>query len=153
MSSHHSTLPDAAAGAPRTRAEGGDYELDEPRGYGWVVFSGVMIMIAGVLNFIYGIAAIGKSQFFVANTHFIISDLKTWGWIVMLIGVLQLCVAAGIWAQTQWARWTGVFIAGLNAIAQLLFIAAYPWLSVTLFTLDILVIYGLVQYGGRLEER
>jgi hypothetical protein len=151
MSSHHSTIEDAAAGAPGPRAERyADYE--EPAGYGWIVFAGVMIMIAGVLNFIYGIAAIGNSHFYVANTHFVFSELKTWGWIVMLIGVLQMCVAAGIWAQAGWARWTGVFIAALNGVAQLLFIAAYPWLSLALFTLDVLVIYGLVTYGGRLEE-
>jgi hypothetical protein len=148
MSSHHSSLPDAAAGTTRSQS----YEYDEPQGYGWVVFAGVMIMIAGVLNFVYGIAAIGKSQFYVANSHFIVSELKTWGWIVMLIGVLQMCVAAGIWAQAGWARWAGVIIAGLNAIAQLLFISAYPLLSLALFTLDVLVIYALVQYGGRLEE-
>jgi magnesium-transporting ATPase (P-type) len=148
MSSHQ-----APGQQPVTRADNRSYdEYDEPRGFGWVVFSGVMIMIAGVLNFVYGIAAIAESQFYVANTHFIFSDLKTWGWIVMLVGVLQVAVAAGVWAQAQWARWTGVFIAGLSAIAQLMFIAAFPFLSVAVFTLDILVIYGLICYGGRLEE-
>ncbi len=152
MSTHRSAV-DPTLGQSRSPSTSSGYtEYDEPQGFGWVVFSGVMIMIAGVLNFIYGIAAISKSSFYVANTHFVVSDLKTWGWIVMLIGVLQVCVAAGIWAQAQWARWTGVGIAGLNAIAQLMFIAANPWLSVALFTLDILVIYGLVCYGARLEE-
>lgn len=117
-----------------------------------MVFAGVMIFMAGTISVIYGIAAIGNSSFYVANTHFIFSDLKTWGWVVMLIGILEMCVAVGIWAQSGWARWTGVAIAGLNAIAQLIFIAAYPWLSLAVFTLDVLVIYGLVQYGGRLEE-
>jgi hypothetical protein len=150
MSSHHSTLQDAE-GAQIPRGESYT-EIEEPPGYGWVVFAGVMIMIAGVLNFIYGIAAIGNSQFYAANTHFVISELKTWGWIVMLIGVLQMCVAAGIWAQASWARWTGVFIAALNGIAQLLFIPASPWLSLAIFAIDMLVIYGLVAYGGSLEE-
>ncbi len=127
-------------------------EYDDPKGFGWVVFAGVMIMMAGVVNFIYGIAAISESHFYVANTHFVISSLKTWGWVVMLIGVAQMCVAAGIWAQSSWARWTGVFFASLNAIAQLVFIPAYPWLSLAVFAIDILVIYGLVAYGGRLEE-
>jgi hypothetical protein len=118
-----------------------------------VVFAGVMIAIAGVLNFIYGIAAIAESKFYVGNTHFIVSSLKTWGWVTMLIGVFEVCVAAGIWAQQSWARWTGVFIAGLSAIANLIYLPAYPWLGLALFTLDVLVIYGLVAYGGRLETR
>jgi hypothetical protein len=124
----------------------------EPRGYGWVVFAGIMIMLAGVLNFIYGIAAIGNSHFYVANTHYVISDLNTWGWVVMLLGVLQFCVAFGIWMQVAWARWTGVVIAGLNAIAQLIFLPSYPFLSLSIFALDLLVIYGLVTYGGAPKE-
>jgi hypothetical protein len=148
MSNGHAV---ADTGSQQARAEPQYSEYDEPKGYGWVIFAGVLIMIAGTMNIIYGIAAIAESHFYVGNTHFIISELKTWGWIVMLIGVLEVCVAVGIWAQSAWARWTGVAIAGLNAIAQLIFIPAYPWLSLAIFTLDILVIYGLVAYGGRLE--
>lgn len=134
------------------RAERRYDEVDEPAGSGWITFAGVMITVAGIINLIYGIAAIAKSSFYVANTHFVFSDLKTWGWVVTIIGAFQLCVAVGIWARSAWARWTGVGIAGLNAIAQLIYIAAYPWLSLAVFALDMLVIYGLVCYGGKLEE-
>jgi hypothetical protein len=134
------------------RADSRYGEYEDPRGFGWVIFAGVMIFMAGTLNVIYGIAAVANSNFYVANTRFIFSDLKTWGWVVLAIGVLQMCVAAGIWVQAAWARWTGVVIAGLNAIAQLIFIQTYPWLALAIFTLDILVIYGLIAYGGRLEE-
>jgi hypothetical protein len=127
-------------------------EYGEPRGYGWVVFAGIMIMMAGVLNFIYGIAAISNSHFFVANAHYVISDLNTWGWVVLVLGVFQFCVAFGIWVQASWARWTGILIAGLNAIAQLIFLPAYPFLALTIFTLDLLVIYGLAAYGGRMTQ-
>jgi hypothetical protein len=139
-------------GGQAPREEGRWDEYGEPPGYGWVIFAGVMIFMAGTISVIYGIAAIANSNFYVANTRFIFSDLKTWGWVVMLIGILEMCVAVGIWAQAAWARWTGVAIAGLNAIAQVIFIAAYPWLSLAVFTLDVLVIYGLVAHGGRLEE-
>jgi len=148
MSNGHAV---ADTGSQPARAEPRYSEYEETKGYGWVIFAGVLIMIAGTMNIIYGIAAIAESHFYIGNTHFIISELKTWGWVVMLIGVFEVCVAVGIWAQSAWARWTGVAIAGLNAIAQLIFIPAYPWLSLAIFTLDILVIYGLVAYGGRLE--
>ena len=144
-----SSISDPSAGRP-AREE--SYGYDDEKGFGWVVFAGVMIMIVGILNFIYGIAAIDESKFYVGNTNFVITDLKTWGWILTIIGAIQILVGAGIWARSQAARWVGVFIASLNAIAQLLFIAGNPWLSLALFTLDILVIYGLICYGGRLEE-
>jgi hypothetical protein len=116
---------------------------------GWVTFAGVMLLLAGTMNLIYGIAAIAESSFYVANTRFVFTELKTWGWIVTCIGALECAVALGIWARSTWARWTGAGIAGLNAIAQLLFLPAYPLLTLAIFSLDLLVIYGLVAHGGR----
>ena len=125
--------------------------LEDESGSGWVIFAGVMILMAGVINTIYGIAAIAESSFYAGNTRFVFSDLKTWGWIVLLIGVLESIAALGIWARATWARWTGVAVAGLNGIAQLLFIPAYPFLSLAIFSMDLLVIYGLIAHGGRSE--
>ncbi|HTC73669.1 MAG TPA: hypothetical protein VK655_12340 [Solirubrobacteraceae bacterium] len=121
----------------------------EPQGYGWVVFAAVLILLAATLNLIYGIAAIGNSQFYVSSTHFVISDLKTWGWVVLAFGVVQYCAALGILVQASWARWTGVAVAAINAVAQLVFLPAAPFLSLSVFALDLLVIYGLIAYGGR----
>lgn len=149
MASAQSTVAGPHA-TRETRRDTQGYE-DSP-GYGWVIFAGIMLMIAGTVNVVYGIAAIANSSFYVANTHFVFGDLKTWGWIVMLVGVVQLCAGLGVWVQAQWARWTGVFIAALNGMAQLAFIAAYPWLSLAIFALDMLIIYGLVAYGGRPED-
>lgn len=140
----------AGQGPARARS-GSAGEFEEASGGGWVTFAGVMIAMAGVLNLVYGIAAVAKSSFYVANTRFVFSDLKTWGWIVLLIGAAELIVAWGIWARQPWARWTGVGIAALNALAQLGFIAAYPWLSIAIFALDVMVIYGLTVHGGKLE--
>lgn len=118
-------------------------------GSGWITFAGVMIVIVAALNIIDGIAAISSSSFFVGDARYVFSDLNTWGWIVLVIGVIQLIVALGVWAGNQLARWTGVLIVSLNAIAQLLFIPSYPLLALAIFTLDVLVLYGLVAHGGR----
>jgi hypothetical protein len=135
----------SSEGAPRYS------EYEEPRGFGWVIYAGIMLMVAGTINFIYGIAAVAESHFYVLNSHFVVSELNTWGWVVLLIGVVQFCVAFGIWAQAQWARWTGVFIAGVSAVIQLIWLPASPFLALAVFALDLLVIYGLVNYGGRPE--
>ena len=146
MSSEPGTIQRSAD----ARAEATSRREDES-GSGWVIFAGVMILMAGVMNTIYGIAAIAESSFYAGNTRFVFSDLKTWGWIVTLIGAFQSTAALGIWARSPWARWTGVAVASLNGIAQLLFIPSYPFLSLAIFTLDILVIYGLVAHGGRIQ--
>jgi hypothetical protein len=123
--------------------------VDE-RGDGWLVFAGIMLMIVGVMNFIGGIAAIDDSKFFVGNAQFVISDLNTWGWVILLTGAVQVLAAVGIWARNQLSRWLGVGFASVNALAQLLMIAAFPLWSLALFSVDLLIIYGLVVYGGRI---
>ncbi len=143
QASRHSTEPVRRGASPA------EDEYGAPRGYGWVVFASVIMMIAATLNFIYGIAAVGNSDVYVSNTHFVVSDLNTWGWVLLAIGILQYCTALGILVQAAWARWTGVVIAGINAVIQLVFLPAAPFLALSVFALDILVIYGLLAYGGR----
>lgn len=119
---------------------------------GWVVFCGTMLMVVAVLNIIYGIGAISDSTFFVGDAKYIFSDLNTWGWIVTITGAVQMLVAFGVWARNTIATWAGIAFAGLNAIAQLLMIPAYPFLSLALFSLDIMIIYGLAVHGGHVDE-
>ena len=117
-------------------------------GSGWVLFAGIMIMMVGVLNIIWGIAAIDKSSFFVQDAKYVFSDLKTWGWIVLIIGGLQLAAAFSIWSGGGYGRWFGIATATVNAIAALLSIPAYPFWSLAIFAIDVLIIYGLAAYGG-----
>jgi hypothetical protein len=123
--------------------------IDERSGGGWITFAGVMLILVSILNMIDGIAAISTSSFFVADAKYVFSDLNTWGWIVLGIGVLQMLVAFGVWAGNQLARWAGIVIVSLNAIAQLLFMPAYPFWSLSIFAIDLLILYGLAAYGGR----
>jgi hypothetical protein len=124
--------------------------MDESlRGGGWLLFAGIMVFIAGVLNVIWGIAAIDQARFFVEDTRFIIEDLKTWGWIILIVGVIQLIAAFSIWAGGEFGRWIGIFGATLSAIGALLSIPGFPFWSLCVFGVDLLVIYGLVLYGGR----
>lgn len=122
---------------------------DEPEGAGWLLFASIMVGLAGVLNIIWGIAAIAESRFFTANATYILTDLKTWGWIVLIIGVIELLASFAILAGQQYGRWIGIIAAGLNAIAALMSISAYPFWALCIFAIDILVIYGLAAYGGQ----
>ena len=126
---------------------------EDDRGYGWVMFAGVLLVMLGVLNCIEGIAAIGNAHFFSNNTHthYIMGSLNAWGWTVLIIGVVQLAVGFGVFAKNQLSRWVGVIVLACNAVAQLLFIPAYPFWSLTLFAMNILALYGLVAYGKRIS--
>ena len=115
---------------------------------GWVTFAGVMLFIAGVLNVIYGIAAIGDSKFFVQDQKYILSNLNTWGWVTLLIGALQLFAAFSLWSGGLYGRFVAILAASLSAFAALLSIPAYPFWSLAIFAIDIIVIYQVAMYGG-----
>jgi hypothetical protein len=128
-------------------------DRDENRGEGWVLFAGVMIMVAGFLNAIYGIAGIDNSSVFVGGSHYVLfDDLNTWGWIHLLIGIVQLFAAFSIWSRNPFGRVIGIASASISAIAILFFSNAFPFVAFGIFIIDLLVIYGLVAYGGRPVE-
>jgi hypothetical protein len=141
----------AVHATPQSSASGGySAYADDDRGYGWVMFAGVLLLMVGSINFIQGIAAIGNAHFFVHNTHYVVGSLKTWGWVVLCLGILQFAIGLGVFVKNQLARWAGVVVLAVNAIVQLLMMPSYPFWSLTIFTIDILAIYGLIAYGQRI---
>jgi hypothetical protein len=131
----------------RSTAAGGAYAAAD--GEGWMLFAGIMMALISVLNIIYGIAAIGDSHFFVDNQSYILSGLSTWGWVTLGIGAIQMLAALSIWNGRQFGRWLGILMASANAIAALLSIPAYPFWSLAIFAVDVLIIYALAAYGGQ----
>jgi hypothetical protein len=121
---------------------------DRP-GIGWVTFAAVMLGLSGLWNFIEGIAAISNAHVYVANANYVFSDLNTWGWIVLVLGVLQGFAAFAVLTGSEIGRWFGVAVAGVNAIGQLMFLPAYPLWALAMFSVDMLIIYGLAVYGGK----
>jgi hypothetical protein len=112
---------------------------------GWWIFAGILLGIAGVLNVIYGIAAISDSKFFTEDVTFIVSSLHTWGWVTLILGVLELIASLSLFTGGGFGRWMGIFAAGLSSIAALLSIPAYPFWSLCIFALSIIVIYELAK--------
>ena len=126
------------------------YEDDE-KGFGWLLFAATMLGLAGVLGVIDGIVALSRSKFYTPNSSYVFADLRTWGWITLIVGALLIIAAMGVFSGSGFARWFGIAMAGLNAIA--FFGApsaqAYPFWSLIVFALDVLVIYALAVYGGK----
>ncbi len=150
-----STIPrevhNGRAVAPRYDVAEIDSGRVPEKGTGWLTFAAIMLGLGGLLGLIDGIVAISKSSFYVASAHYVFSDLNTWGWILIVVGAITLCAALAIPTGSQLARWTGITVAGLQALAQLLMIQAYPFWSLCVFAIDLVVIYGLAVYGGRRE--
>jgi hypothetical protein len=118
-------------------------------GYWMIVFAVALLVTVGFFNLIDGIAAIANSHVFIANAHYVVGDLRAWGWVVLILGVLQLIAAIAILAGSQAARWFAVVVIGLNTIGQMLFIPAYPFWSLLIIAVDIVALWGLCAYGSR----
>jgi hypothetical protein len=136
----------ATTGSSQVRAT---EPYDDDRGAGWVAFAGIMISVVGLLNIIYGIAAISNSKFYFREATYIIHNLNVYGWVTLIVGVVQVAAAFAIFGRAPWARWVGIFTAGLNLLVQLVWIATYPLASLAIISIDVLVIYALVTYGKR----
>ena len=117
------------------------------RGVGRALFVAILLMIAGVLNIIYGIAAVGNAHFF-ANTQYVFSSLHTWGWITVIVGVIQLGAGFSLISGGGFGRVIGIFAATIGALESLLSVGgAHPFWSLGIFALCLWVLHGLVMYG------
>jgi hypothetical protein len=124
-------------------------QVAEGRGYGLLIFASVLLLVVGFWNVIQGISAIAQSRVFVGGAHYVFGDLRAWGWIALIFGVLQLVAGVGVLIGNQLARWFGIAVLGLNAIDQMFFIPAYPFWSLTIIAMDVVALYGLCAYGSR----
>ena len=122
------------------------------RGTGRVVFVAVLLLIAGTLNIIYGIAAVSNAHFF-ANTQYAFSSLHTWGWITIIVGIIQLTAGASLFGGGGYGRFIGIFAATIGALESLLSIGGtHPWWSLAIFALCVYVLHGLIIFGDDLPE-
>jgi hypothetical protein len=118
------------------------------RGAGRAVFAATLLLIAGVLNIIYGIGALDDANIFVNDKRYIFSNLHTMGWVLIVLGLIQLTGGISLYAGNTWGRIIGVVGASLGAIAALLSIGgSYPWWSLGIFFLCLYIIHGIFVYG------
>ena len=118
------------------------------RGAGRVTFAAVMLLLLGVLNVIYGIAALDKANVLVNDTRLILSDLNTMGWVTIALGVIQLIGGFSLLGGNAFGRIIGVIGGTLGAIGALPSVGgAYPWWSLAIFALCVWVTWGIIVFG------
>ena len=122
------------------------------RGAGRALFAATLLVIVGTLNIIYGIGALDGANIFVNDKRYILTDLNTMGWVLIILGVIQLGGGFSLMAGKTYGRVIGLIGASLGAIAALLSIGGnYPWWSLAIFFLCIYIVHGIFIYGE--EER
>jgi hypothetical protein len=122
------------------------------RGAGRVVFAAVLLLIAGTINIVYGIGALDSANIYANDTRFIFTDLNTMGWVLIVLGVIQLTAGFSLMAGNAYGRVLGIVGASLGAIGALFSIGGNnPWWSLAVFALCIYIIQGIAVLGD--DER
>jgi hypothetical protein len=123
------------------------------RGAGSALFVGILLMVAGVLNIIYGIAAVDDSSYWVNNTQFVFSNLHTWGWITIILGIIELTGSFSLLSGGAYGRVVGLIAATLGALGALLNVGgAHPWWAIGVFAICVVCIKGLTELPPAEED-
>ena len=118
------------------------------RGAGRALFAATLLLIAGTLNIIYGIGALDDANIFTGDRRYVFTNLNTMGWILIVLGIIQLIGGFSLFAGNAFGRVIGIVGGSLGAIAALLSIGgAYPWWSLGIFFLCVWIVHGIFIYG------
>lgn len=127
-----------------------DRRVEERQPTGWTVFAGVLLLIVGSLDALWGLAAVLNDEVvFVGGEGVLIADVTTWGWIHLILGSIVASTGLGLFAGTEWARFTAIFFVTINTVAQIVWFPAAPLWAFLIIILNVTIIY---QLTARWEE-
>jgi hypothetical protein len=118
------------------------------RGVGRAFFAATLLVMVGFINIIYGIGALDGANIFVDDQRFVLTNLNTMGWVLIVLGIVQITGGLSLFVGNTFGRVIGIVGAGLGAIGALLSIGGnYPWWSLAVFFLCVYIIHGIFMYG------
>ena len=130
-----------------------DYDTGRTGWTGWIVFAGVMMIISGSLNALYGLVAVVNDEWVVwTNRASLYLDISQWGWVHLVIGLVVLLSGIGVFSGNVLARTVGVIAVTISLIANFFFIPAYPLWAIAVVVIDVLVIWALTAHGGEMRH-
>ncbi len=118
---------------------------------GWVGFAGIVMVIIGGIDFCQGLIALLTDNYYVVSrSGFLAVDLTTWGWALVIWGVLVVLAGLGLLRGQGWARWVTIVLVAVNVFAQLGFLgnSQYPLWALTALALSVIVLYALTARWG-----
>jgi hypothetical protein len=121
----------------------------EERGSGWIAFAGIMLILVGALDIVNGLWALDHKNTAPNVQELMYANLETWGWIMLIWGIVVVIAGFLVFGRSQFGRWIGIIAASIAMIVNMTWIVAYPLASLTIVFLSALVLYALIVYGGR----
>jgi hypothetical protein len=114
---------------------------------GWVIFAAVVMFTIGALDIIQGLAALLKETTYVSpggeKALLVTTNFDTWGWSLIIWGIVLILAAGSLFAGRGWARWFAIVAVLINGIGQIAWFPAYPLWSLLAIGLGIAVLWAL----------
>ena len=122
---------------------------------GWGVFASVLLLIAGIFDLIFGLAAVigPNTTVVVAETGLFAVDVAAWGWWHIIAGIALIVLSFFLYRGATWARVIAIIIVIINAVGQLTLLSVQPWWSLTILAVDVLILYALTVHGRELKVK
>jgi hypothetical protein len=112
------------------------------------MFAAILLIMVGVLNIVYGIGALDDANYFAGDTRFVLDNLNTLGWVLLILGVLQLTAGFSLMRGRSYGRVLGIIAGSVGAVGALFSIGgANPWWSLCVFALCVYIVHGIVVFG------
>jgi hypothetical protein len=146
--------PRATTASTRVPRQRGSEAPSEVTGWaGWVLFGGMMMAILGGFHAIAGLVALFDDGYYLVGSNGLVVsvDYSAWGWTHLVVGLVAIAAGVGLFTGAMWARVLGITVATISAIANFLWMPAYPLWALTMITLDVLVIYAIAAHGREVK--
>jgi hypothetical protein len=131
---------------------------DEPTastwwGIGFILFAASIMLMVGIFQFFQGLGAVIRGGFYAVSPNYAFKiDTTAWGWIHMLIGILVAVAGVYLFVGKTWARIIAIIVAIVSAVSNFFFIPYYPFWSILIIALDVVIIWAIAFHGGELRE-
>ncbi|MFD6893227.1 hypothetical protein ACFWB0_01590 [Rhodococcus sp. NPDC060086] len=119
---------------------------------GTSIGAAIIMVTIGTLQFLQGLAAVAEDELFIQGQEYTFKfDFTTWGWIHIALGVVIVAVGIALITGATWARVTAIVIAAISILANFLWLPYYPWWSVLIIALDVVVIWAVSTWHPRAD--
>lgn len=111
-------------------------------------FAGIFLFVVGLFNILEGVMTLWRKEYF-ADASVVVANLQTWGWIVLVVGIVQVVTGWLVLSRSSVGRWVGVAVVIVSMMASFLAIGVYPFWTLIILVIDVIVLWGLT---GRWES-
>jgi len=105
-----------------------------------------LMILSGLLSCFIGSVALVRGIFFnTVSTYPFYYSTRSRGVTLLVVGVVLLIVGLALLLRMHWARTVGIVVAVLSAIANFMFLPFYPFWSVIVLAIDVIIIWELAR--------